>query len=569
VIQLANARLQPAQVGWAKVRAPRHTFCRRYIRRPDRMLEDPFGQRTVRAHMHPGYLSPDVLGPSGPVDDELTVVAIQDVQGRPLAVLANFSMHYVGSPMVSSDYFGRFAAHLARRLDGGDGGNGADGCIVAMSQGTSGDLMGMNYSAPAVDLNYDQFADELAQLAAAAYRSAKCRSDISLAMHQSTLPLQRRVPSEDRLAWARDTVAAMGDRQPRGLPEIYAREQVLLAAEPQRELILQAVRIGDLAISAIPNEVFGITGLKLKLQNPLPASFNIELANGAEGYIPPPEQHALGGYTTWPARTAGLEVDAEPKIVEALLTLHEQAAGRPRRPLHDAAGAYADAVRKSKPLGYWRLADIAGKTAAGAVESNASARYEGGVALYLPGPVGSGLAAGDDANRAPQFAGGSLHVAAAAVGQAYSVEFWFCNALPVDAREVTACLFLRGAGSASADDRLTIGGANSSPGRLTFSSGAGEPLVGQTQLQPNRWRHVVAVRDGPQVRVYLDGRSGPEIAGEIAEVDPAPVGDWRFGGDEQFSLEGKLDELAIYGRALTADEAAQHFAAAGVDRENP
>lgn len=25
---------------------------------------------------------------------------------------------------------------------------------------------------------------------------------------------------------------------------------------------------------------------------------NIELANGAEGYIPPPEQHKLGGYTT-------------------------------------------------------------------------------------------------------------------------------------------------------------------------------------------------------------------------------------------------------------------------------
>ena len=31
-----------------------------------------------------------------------------------------------------------------------------------------------------------------------------------------------------------------------------------------------------------------------------------------------PHQHELGGYTTWPARTAGLEVSAEPKIVEDL-----------------------------------------------------------------------------------------------------------------------------------------------------------------------------------------------------------------------------------------------------------
>jgi hypothetical protein len=59
----------------------------------------------------------------------------------------------------------------------------------------------------------------------------------------------------------------------------------------------------------------------------------MELANGAEGYIPPPEQHRLGGYTTWPARTAGLEVEAEPKIVGALLKLLEDVSGKQRRPL--------------------------------------------------------------------------------------------------------------------------------------------------------------------------------------------------------------------------------------------
>ena len=60
------------------------------------------------------------------------------------AVLANFSMHYIGSPLVSADYFGRFAEHLAKRIDGSDG---ATSCIVAMSQGTSGDLASMNYNA--------------------------------------------------------------------------------------------------------------------------------------------------------------------------------------------------------------------------------------------------------------------------------------------------------------------------------------------------------------------------------------------------------------------------------------
>src|SRR5205085_7062139 len=136
-------------------------------------------------------------------------------------------------------------------------------------------------------------------------------------------------------AWAKTMAAKIGDRRPKGWPEIYALEQIMLAAEPRRELKLQALRIGDVAIAAIPDEVFAITGLKLKLQSPLPDTFNIELANGNEGYIPPPEQHELGGYTTWAARTAGLEVDAESKIVDALLKLLEDVAGKPRRALPD------------------------------------------------------------------------------------------------------------------------------------------------------------------------------------------------------------------------------------------
>ena len=48
---------------------------------------------------------------------------------------------------------------------------------------------------------------------------------------------------------------------------------------------------------------------------------NIELGNGCEGYIPPPEQFQYGGYTTWRARTSCLEVEAEPKIRSTILKL--------------------------------------------------------------------------------------------------------------------------------------------------------------------------------------------------------------------------------------------------------
>src|SRR5262249_878843 len=98
-IQKANDKLRPAQARFSRFHAPNYTYCRRYIRRSDRVFKDPFGDLNVRANMHPGFLSPDAIGPSGPVDDELSLMAMQTRDGKPLGVLANFSMHYIGSPL--------------------------------------------------------------------------------------------------------------------------------------------------------------------------------------------------------------------------------------------------------------------------------------------------------------------------------------------------------------------------------------------------------------------------------------------------------------------------------------
>src|SRR5271157_1272 len=116
VIAQAAANLAPARLGWATIDDDKHTFCRRWIRRPDGMLDDAFGNRTVRANMHPGHVIPDAISPSGPVDPALIVLSVQTAEGRPIAVLTNYSQHYFGSPPVSSDYFGKFAAALARRI---------------------------------------------------------------------------------------------------------------------------------------------------------------------------------------------------------------------------------------------------------------------------------------------------------------------------------------------------------------------------------------------------------------------------------------------------------------------
>lgn len=330
----AHQLLEPAQAGWAVADAPSHTHSRRWMHKPDAFDLDPFGERTVRAMMHPGYQNATYLGPAGPVDSSLTLLSIQSASGRPMCVLANYSMHYFGSAGgFSADYFGDFARFLEEKLGREEA--AAPRFVAIMSQGTSGDLHWMDYAQPQrKGYPRQQYAQELGDIAIKALQGINYRSDIDLAMAETRLTLGRRLPSEARLAWAAEINKNRGERRPKDLPEVYAEQAVWLHDHPTAELILQAVRIGELGVAAIPNEVFAITGLKLKAQSPLQPQMNLELANGAEGYIPPPEQHYLGGYTTWPARTAGLETGAEPKIVEALLGLLEVVAdGTKRRPL--------------------------------------------------------------------------------------------------------------------------------------------------------------------------------------------------------------------------------------------
>jgi hypothetical protein len=574
----AAKNLAPARIGWAVVDDWEHTFNRRWIRRPDKILIDPFGERNVRAHMHPGYESPDAVGPSGPVDPGLSVLAVQLADRRPLALLANYSQHYYGSALLSSDYYGRFAKHIAAQLGVT---NGPDPFVGIMSQGTSGDLMWMDYGSPKRDIGYDAYAREVAGRALEAYRRIEWHDWVPLRMAERTLSLRYRVPDEKRLAWARQVVESLTNGLPQTQPEIYAGEAIHLYERQKAELKLQALRIGDLGIAAMPNEVFAITGLKLKAQSPLQPTFSVELANGAEGYIPPPEQHKLGGYTTWPARTAGLEVQAEPRIVEIVLSLLEEVADTPRRPMADEPGTYARAVLAAKPLAYWRLNESVIPTVSDASGGGNHAMYEDGVALYLPG-VGSGTGrlpkptlslssfSESQINRAPHFAGGRVRARVPNLGDHYTAELWLWNGLPHDARPVTGYFFSRGSdGDQTArGEHFGIGGAfmTNGTGRLLLFNGneRNQSLVGRTPLALRTWHHVVLARDGLKATAYLDGN--PEMSGNIEFTVPLGESTVFLGGrcDNFANFEGRLDEVALFDHALSSEEVAAHFKASGL-----
>ncbi|MSU35602.1 MAG: hypothetical protein EXS36_10910 [Pedosphaera sp.] len=585
----AVQNLQPARIGWGAIEDWDHTFNRRWIRRPDRLLTDPFANQNVRAHMHPGYQSPDAVGPSGPVDPGLSVLALKSLDGRPLALLANYSQHYYGSPLLSADYYGRFCTAVAglvgASVAGHPQGTITNPFVAILSQGTSGDLMWMDYGAPAADIGYDAYSKGISERVAKVWHGIEFHDWVPLQMAERTLALNYRAPDEPRLVWARSISQSLGNRLPATQPEIYALESLYLHQRPRTELKLQALRIGDLGIAALPNEVFAITGLKLKAQSPFLSSFNIALANGAEGYIPPPEQHTLGGYTTWPARTAGLEVQAEPRIVETLLGLLEEVSGKPRRPMAEPLGPYTRKVLDSKPLAYWRLNESSLPVAHDATGNNREAVFEDGVALYLPGasstvgfhpaqPETPNAFSGDQINRAVHFAGGRLRATLPQIGATYSVEFWFWNGLTNRARPVTGYLVSRGSNgdATAAGDHLGIGGSlpPERDGKLFFFNGNEHNTVlrGSTDLAWRKWHHVVLVRDGRKVAVYLNGGATPEISGEADITLALGEKSLFIGGrcDGLANLEGKMDEIAVYDRALEPEESSSHYGASGLLR---
>jgi hypothetical protein len=328
-IEKANANLAPAEAGWGVVQEPSQLFNRRWKMKAGVANPDPFGGTADRVKMNPGHQNPGLDEPAGPVDPDVSVLSVRTPGGRPLALLSNYSLHYVGDlPPLSADYFGVFADRIGPLL-------GADDkeprFVGILSNGTSGDVNNVDYQNPALKTppgdRCRAVGEVVAKAAKKAYDGAKHRRDVTLAVAEREVELKVRKPTPAEIERANGILARAGDRVLKGFVEVYARETVLLAKYPDTvRLKIQAMRIGELGIAAIPCEVFTEIGLAIKTGSPLKPTFTIELANGYNGYLPTPAQHRLGGYETWRARSSYLDVGASDTITATVVDLLKTAA---------------------------------------------------------------------------------------------------------------------------------------------------------------------------------------------------------------------------------------------------
>jgi hypothetical protein len=334
-IRRALGNLAPARIGWGVAQEPTQVFNRRWRMKPGTIPPNPFGETTDLVQMNPPRGSPNLVEPSGPTDPDVTVLYVERADGRPLALLGNYSLHYVGDVggpgIVSADYFAAFADRVQQILEA----DRLDPPFVGiLANGSSGNINNIDFSqrAPEPGPPYTRIrrvANLVAEAAHKAIDGAEMHDWAPLAMRESRIALARRLPTAADVERAKAILAEARGEQLGKLEEIYARETYLLAElEPEVETVVQAVRIGEMGIVALPCEVFVETGLALRADSPLKPTCTISLANDYQGYLPTPEHHRLGGYETWRARSSFLELDAEPKMrARALELLAEVTAG--------------------------------------------------------------------------------------------------------------------------------------------------------------------------------------------------------------------------------------------------
>lgn len=322
----AHGALRPAAVGHGAHPLPEEVFNRRWYLKPGKMPLNPFGEMD-QVKMNPGRTAEVLDRPAGPTDPDVTILSVREAKGRkPIALLASYSLHYVGAPpkgQVSADYFGEFARLMPFRLRAGDE------FVAMMANGTSGDINNIPFQVTRPPREPFEQIRIVARKAADAAWFAHAeidahRSDVCLGTIRREITLRRRRPTVEQIERAKEVLAVKDEAEIAKLPRLaqaYANRTLSLAkAEETVDVLLQTVRVGDLAICAIPFEVFCEIGLDLKKRSPFARTVVLGVANGSNGYLPTPEQHELGGYETW-LGTSRVQKDASVIITDQLLEM--------------------------------------------------------------------------------------------------------------------------------------------------------------------------------------------------------------------------------------------------------
>lgn len=221
---------------------------------------------------------------------------------------------------------------------------------------------------------------------------------------------------------------------------------------------------------------------------------------------------------------------------------------------------YSSEVLADSPIAYWRLGETSGTSAA---DSSGNARH----ATYTSSPTlgVTGLLSGD-ADKAVQLAADNLNCVAIASAawmdvSTISVECLVKFTSAVDATNGDAIVTRWMSGGF--DWYVYRDTAGKFAAQLSNAAGATKTLVSSATLTTGTAYHVAMTYDGATMTLYVDGVSvgslGSMGGGIWAGARPIEIG--RAYQTSSYVGGAVIDEVAIYGGALSAARVAAHHAA--------
>lgn len=212
--------------------------------------------------------------------------------------------------------------------------------------------------------------------------------------------------------------------------------------------------------------------------------------------------------------------------------------------------AYADVVMADSPVAYWRLGEPSGTTLDDATASANDMTLASGTLGYaglLTGDSDTCLDLNGSSNCASRAIDASLNV-----GDNFTIEAW----INADVWVNSGVIYNHGVGTGSPSLELSTGG-------FVFLWVGGTPVASNTvgDLTTGTIYHIVATKNGSTRAIYINGvdvtSPGSNATANNSQTGVRSIGSYDAGGQY---FNGRIDEVAIYGTALTKAQVAEHYA---------
>ena len=223
----------------------------------------------------------------GPIDPELIVTRIDTRDGRPLAVLFNFTAHPTMMQAEHMLFSGGWPGHAQRTLEALVGG----GVTAMYFNGAQGDQspVGRPDSGPSRWEAAERYGRELGIQAWRTWEGTKTAHDVPLDYHAQPIELPR--PT-----WHADFKQTGGEEY--NLTEVLLNKMLPLICPPHSTSV--SLRLGQLLVVGIPGEATAELGLKIKAEAvKVSGSRHVAVGGLADewiSYILSEDEYRQGGY---------------------------------------------------------------------------------------------------------------------------------------------------------------------------------------------------------------------------------------------------------------------------------